>query len=102
MIGQKSSLKLLKAELERVGVVNSTLTEFCQGHTTRWGLAWTFIPDINLETIPRNKKKKKKPPMKFMVPIPEDPLLYTVSVITNKLKQLFSNLEVSKFFNEFK
>ena len=23
-----------------------TTTEFCQGHTMRWGVAWSFLPDV--------------------------------------------------------
>jgi hypothetical protein len=95
MVGHKSSLKALKSELEKVGVASSTQTEFCQGHTTRWGLAWTFLPELNLEVVP--KKKKEKPPMKYVVPMPGNPLCYTVSAVTGKLKMLFTQLQVQTF-----
>jgi hypothetical protein len=96
MVGHKSSLKALKSELVKVGVASSTHTEFCQGHTTRWGLAWTFLPELNLELVPKNKKKEK-PPMKYVVPMPGNPLCYTVSAVTSKLKMLFTDLQVQPF-----
>jgi len=93
MVGQKSSLDVLKSELKKVGVASSTQTEFCQGNVTRWGLAWTFLPEVSLQIVAK-KKKKEKPPMKYVVPIPDDPLCYTVSTVTSKLKALFTLLQV--------
>ena len=93
MVGQKSSLDVLKLELKKVGVASSTQTEFCQGNVTRWGLAWTFLPEVSLQVVSK-KKKKEKPPMKYVVPIPDDPLCYTVSTVTSKLKALFTLLQV--------
>ena len=93
MVGQKSSLDVLKLELKKVGVASSTQTEFCQGNITRWGLAWTFLPEVSLQAVSK-KKKKEKPPMKYVVPIPDDPLCYTVSTVTSKLKALFTLLQV--------
>jgi hypothetical protein len=99
MVGRKSDLNVLKSELEKAGVASSTQTEFSQGHTTRWGLAWTFLPELNLEMVPKNKNKKKKPPtpMKHVVPVPINPLCYNVSTVANKLEALFTQLQVWKF-----
>jgi methyltransferase len=96
MVGHKSSLNTLKSELKKVGVASSTQTEFCQGRTTRWGLAWTFDPELNLEVIPKDKKKEK-PPMKYVVPVPDNPLCYTVNAVTDKLKMIFTQLQVQTF-----
>ena len=93
MVGQKSSLDVLKSELKKVGVASSTQTEFCQGNVTRWGLAWTFLLEVSLHVVSK-KKKKEKPPMKYVVPIPDDPLCYTVSTVSSKLKALFTLLQV--------
>ncbi|XP_069684190.1 U6 small nuclear RNA (adenine-(43)-N(6))-methyltransferase [Periplaneta americana] len=93
MVGHKSSLKCLKSELEKIGASSFTHTEFCQGHTTRWGLAWTFLPEIRLEAVPTNRRKEK-PPMKYVVPVPDDPLSYTVGAVTCNLKALFSQLQI--------
>jgi hypothetical protein len=96
MVGQKSSLDVLKSELKKVGVASSTQTELCQGNVTRWGLAWTFLLEVSLEVVSM-KKKNEKHPMKYVVPTPVDPLCYTVSTVTSKLKALFTQLQVQTF-----
>jgi methyltransferase len=98
MLGLKCHLNVLKSELEKAEVASSTHTEFSQGHTTRWGLAWTFFPELNLEMTSKNKKKKKPPaPMKHIVPMPNNPLYYNVSTVANKLVALFTQLQVWTF-----
>ncbi|KAK8919048.1 hypothetical protein KSP39_PZI021274 [Platanthera zijinensis] len=44
MVGRKANLKSLISKLREVVVSIVKTTEFVQGHTTRWGLAWSFIP----------------------------------------------------------
>lgn len=44
MVGRKSNLKFLISKLREVGVSIVKTTEFVQGHTCRWGLAWSFVP----------------------------------------------------------
>lgn len=71
MIGHKSSLVQLKKSLREVNVVSFKQTEFCQGHTTRWGLAWTFC-DIDLRKVPEitlavSRKSKPKQPFKHVL-----------------------------------
>lgn len=44
MIGRKSNLKLLTSKLWEVGATVVKTTEFVQGQTCRWGLAWSFLP----------------------------------------------------------
>lgn len=44
MVGRKANLKSLIPKLREVGVSIVKTTEFVQGHTARWGLAWSFIP----------------------------------------------------------
>ncbi|XP_056698935.1 uncharacterized protein [Spinacia oleracea] len=44
MLGKKSNLKFLMAKLREVGVTIVKTTEFVQGQTSRWGLAWSFMP----------------------------------------------------------
>ncbi|KAL9252125.1 U6 small nuclear RNA (adenine-(43)-N(6))-methyltransferase-like protein [Drosera capensis] len=44
MVGKKSSLKFLISKLREVGVTVVKTTEFVQGQTCRWGLAWSFLP----------------------------------------------------------
>ncbi|CAI0445174.1 unnamed protein product [Linum tenue] len=44
MIGRKINLKFLTSKLRDVGVTIVKTTEFVQGQTCRWGLAWSFLP----------------------------------------------------------
>lgn len=44
MVGRKSNLKTLTSKLWEVGVTIVKTTEFVQGQTCRWGLAWSFLP----------------------------------------------------------
>lgn len=43
MLGKKKSLSLLKDYLiNEKNIDNVIEAQFCQGHTMRWGLAWSF------------------------------------------------------------
>ncbi|KAL1807422.1 hypothetical protein ACET3Z_024412 [Daucus carota] len=44
MVGRKANLKTLTSKLREVGVTIVKTTEFVQGQTCRWGLAWSFVP----------------------------------------------------------
>ncbi|XP_070572301.1 RNA N(6)-adenosine-methyltransferase mettl16-like [Ptychodera flava] len=71
MLGRKKSLVPLKAELQKHQVTNVTTTEFCQGKTLRWGIAWTFSEDVSslpMSPLRKFQKEKEKPPMVFTVP----------------------------------
>ncbi|XP_050363434.1 uncharacterized protein LOC126782261 [Argentina anserina] len=46
MLGRKSNLKLLTSKLWEVGATVVKTTEFVQGQTCRWGLAWSFLPPV--------------------------------------------------------
>nr|XP_043613804.1 RNA N6-adenosine-methyltransferase mettl16 isoform X2 [Erigeron canadensis]XP_043613806.1 RNA N6-adenosine-methyltransferase mettl16 isoform X2 [Erigeron canadensis]XP_043613807.1 RNA N6-adenosine-methyltransferase mettl16 isoform X2 [Erigeron canadensis]XP_043613808.1 RNA N6-adenosine-methyltransferase mettl16 isoform X2 [Erigeron canadensis] len=46
MVGKKSSLKSLTSKLREAGVTVVKTTEFVQGQTCRWGIAWSFVPPI--------------------------------------------------------
>uniref|UniRef100_J3L930 U6 small nuclear RNA (adenine-(43)-N(6))-methyltransferase n=1 Tax=Oryza brachyantha TaxID=4533 RepID=J3L930_ORYBR len=43
MIGRKANLKLLVSKIREAGASVVKTTEFVQGQTARWGLAWSFI-----------------------------------------------------------
>ncbi|XP_033209595.1 RNA N6-adenosine-methyltransferase METTL16 [Belonocnema kinseyi] len=78
MIGLKTSLVFLKSELKSRNIANATWTEFCQGFTKRWGLAWTFLPTniLDLSTAPTmrmkpeilERKKRERPPSEIIFP----------------------------------
>lgn len=44
MVGRKVNLKALCQEISALGVPAVRTTEFAQGRTSRWGLAWSFSP----------------------------------------------------------
>lgn len=48
ILGKKSSIKILKAMLNKKGALVVT-TEFFQGRQVRWGLAWSYNEDIKRE-----------------------------------------------------
>ncbi|XP_078278531.1 RNA N(6)-adenosine-methyltransferase mettl16 isoform X3 [Rhinoraja longicauda] len=61
MLGKKCSLVPLKGELQQQGVPKVTHTEFCQGRTMRWALAWSFYEDVIMPSPPSKKRKLEKP-----------------------------------------
>ncbi|XP_033626955.1 RNA N6-adenosine-methyltransferase mettl16-like [Asterias rubens] len=72
MIGKKASLGPLKQELAKHKIRNVTTTEFCQGRTMRWGIAWTFHDDIeplvHMSPVKKFKRDKERPPLVITVP----------------------------------
>ncbi|KFQ77740.1 Methyltransferase-like 16, partial [Phoenicopterus ruber ruber] len=72
MLGKKCSLAPLKEELRIQGVPKVTHTEFCQGRTMRWALAWSFYDDVQVPSPPSKRRKLEKPrkPITFMVLAP--------------------------------
>ena len=46
MLGKKKSfIELKKYFTENKNIKNISEAQFCQGHTIRWGLAWSFKED---------------------------------------------------------
>lgn len=72
MLGKKCSLAPLKEELRKQGVPKVTHTEFCQGRTMRWALAWSFYDDVTVPSPPNKKRKleKARKPLSFTLPEP--------------------------------
>lgn len=97
MLGIKKSLPPILEILKNAGINNYTTTEFIQGHTTRWGLAWSFC-DFSLEKVPGKKSKyllpkskKEEKPVMFVIPFGSS-LKFDETV--NHLKIMFKNLKV--------
>ncbi|TRY92542.1 hypothetical protein DNTS_024549 [Danionella cerebrum] len=67
MLGKKCSLAPLKDELRKQGVPKVTHTEFCQGRTMRWALAWSFYDDVAVPSPPCKKRRleKTRKPLSF-------------------------------------
>ncbi|XP_050440218.1 U6 small nuclear RNA (adenine-(43)-N(6))-methyltransferase [Adelges cooleyi] len=93
MIGYKSSLKPLKKELQNIGAKSICEAGFFQGRTARWGIAWTFQPDIKLiDFMPTKdfKKKALKPPVSFALPDS-----YDANTALSKLNELLISLKLA-------
>eukprot|EP00887_Chlorella_sp_A99_P005035 scaffold4.g5035.t1 len=52
MVGKKATLKAARTLLYRHGVRVLRTTEFAQGKTSRWGLAWSFAADPTAASAP--------------------------------------------------
>lgn len=52
MLGKKVNLKILMSKLREVGATIVKTTEFMQGRTSRWGLAWSFMPTVRKIVVP--------------------------------------------------
>ncbi|XP_028415215.1 RNA N6-adenosine-methyltransferase mettl16-like [Dendronephthya gigantea] len=63
MLGKKSSLASVLTKLRQNKISNIITTEFCQGKTMRWGVAWTFLSDVPTQDTP--KKRRKNKPLEF-------------------------------------
>jgi len=65
MLGKKSSLlhlkKLLKQFQEENDNLSFTWTQFCQGRTMRWGLAWSFNVKLDVKDVSTRITKTQKP-----------------------------------------
>lgn len=67
MLGRKVDLKPLQDYLKKNNVVNVRITEFAQGKTMRWGIAWSFstfgLQELivkQTETTETNRNKPKQ------------------------------------------
>lgn len=65
MLGHKTSLLAVQKEMKAQKIQNFVCTEFCQGKTTRWGIAWTFFDDLLLRTVPSCSSSQQKNTFKF-------------------------------------
>lgn len=52
MLGQKTSVNNIISVLKANKIYNFCTSEFCQGRTTRWGIAWTHDNSLLLRTVP--------------------------------------------------
>jgi len=93
MLGKKQSVNAVKKllhELTGGSVTSMAKTEFCQGRTMRWGIAWTFSPDIKLDRV-MNPKEKPAKPMSFVVPKG----VGSLESLAEKVTELLQTLKIS-------
>ncbi|CAH1985585.1 unnamed protein product [Acanthoscelides obtectus] len=93
MIGHKNSLPPLKKLLRETEVKSFSEAEFCQGNTTRWGLAWTFCDNFDLKKCINPSKAAVKPNK------PKKPLIYTLKTNTVDMEKLHTvDMKLQKIF----
>ncbi|XP_022665153.1 U6 small nuclear RNA (adenine-(43)-N(6))-methyltransferase-like isoform X2 [Varroa destructor] len=93
MLGKKKDLKQMTKFLQDRNVQYTT-TEFCQGKTMRWGLAWSHSEDVKLALTPQMKHVTPKPPMVFDLPKFIPGVKYTTEAVCTRLKELLANVQV--------
>lgn len=52
MLGHRKSIDAIESVLKSNSITNYCWAEFCQGRTTRWGIAWTFNTNYMLRKVP--------------------------------------------------
>ncbi|XP_024941778.1 U6 small nuclear RNA (adenine-(43)-N(6))-methyltransferase isoform X2 [Cephus cinctus] len=103
MLGRKASLLFLLNEMAKKNISNVAWTEFCQGNTKRWGLAWTFLSrdilDLTKAPVIRSKPDDTKTkrstdrlPVDLIFPI-QDPF-FSCDDVVKVLKTWISDLNI--------
>ena len=98
MLGLKSSLGPVIEMIKRTGASSWTQTTFCQGRTTRWAVAWTFLDSIQFSKLTKKTKEKKQPPLSFPISCENwtsKGLVYSISAISDQIMKIFNQLEVT-------
>ncbi|CAA0807760.1 methyltransferases [Striga hermonthica] len=67
MVGRKYNLSILVSELWNVGATVVKTTEFVQGRTSRWGLAWSFLSIARKITLAPSNNKIDRNNLSFML-----------------------------------
>lgn len=97
MVGHKSSLPPLKSKLRELKVSSFKETEFCQGNTTRWGLAWTYC-NIDLRKAvdaAKPKKLKPKPALQHLISFSEEANEQSINLVADKLLAILNELQMA-------
>lgn len=92
MLGKKKDLKELTRLFQEDGI-NFTSTEFCQGKTMRWGIAWSFN-NVDFSAVPQMKHINPKPPLVYMVPKFIPGVKYTTESLYTRVKELLANVKI--------
>lgn len=92
MLGHKTSVAKMLTVLNSLNITNIAQTEFCQGRTTRWGLAWSFNSDILLRNVPR---QGVHPPKKKLFNFDlSDSADFNVDAVLDWLKSTFQVINI--------
>ncbi|XP_046351658.2 RNA N6-adenosine-methyltransferase mettl16-like [Haliotis rufescens] len=94
MLGKKTSIPPLKEELRKLQVPKYATTEFCQGKTMRWGIAWSFDESVVFPKSAFQSSKNEKPPLSYIVPFAAGGSIYDVPHLTQHIKTLLNELQI--------
>ncbi|KAF8878011.1 hypothetical protein CPB84DRAFT_1817537 [Gymnopilus junonius] len=106
MLGKMSSVSTIVHVLRARSIMNYAITEFVQGQTRRWAIAWSFsdthLPDVypsflSLATFPLITPKQQT--VARISSITPKHALYTLLPPRNTLSQLFPSFSPSKVEN---
>ncbi|XP_063695562.1 U6 small nuclear RNA (adenine-(43)-N(6))-methyltransferase [Culicoides brevitarsis] len=102
MLGKKTSLGSVKNYLKEKGVTNFITTEFCQGRTTRWGIAWSHISGLYLNKVPQFERKNMKKSTGHLVKFvfPEENSDFSLENLEKCLEKLFQDLKMTILLHE--
>jgi len=91
MVGKKRSLPPIKKYLRDNGVTHYSTTEFCQGRTMRWGIAWTFDHSISFPKSLFREERKGQTVYSHIISADIDCCVYDVPAITQHVKDMLTN-----------
>ncbi|GFR32811.1 RNA N6-adenosine-methyltransferase mettl16 [Trichonephila clavata] len=97
MFGKKKSYIEILKELHTIKDVTYTKTEFCQGNTIRWGIAWTFLKSVHFLQFEKakSKPKKAKPPLVHSIlRKSENGSTASVEQILERINEILLELEI--------
>ncbi|KAI4470659.1 sam-dependent methyltransferase [Holotrichia oblita] len=93
MLGIKRNVKLLLQKLHKIPAIKSAIsTEFHQGNTTRFGIAWTFDDCIQLEQLPISSDKKEKCGKPYVYNI--KPFVGNTEEVGKQFTNIFNDLQL--------
>ena len=88
MVGRKSSLKPIIRYLKSNNIDSFVNTDFKQGKTMRWGIAWSFTETVAVKKCAAKKESNKKSKPLFLKPLEE---FYR----ENRIPQIVTNMPKS-------
>lgn len=97
MLGHKSSFSKILKYLKEKDIQEIASTEFCQGHVTRWGLAWSHTVKLTCESFTVENvgpKQKPKPPLRYIIPNGENNSIRTFDSLLHEVKSLLDQLNM--------
>ncbi|RXG69154.1 Methyltransferase-like protein 16 [Armadillidium vulgare] len=95
LVGKKSDVKIIINHIkEKTKGLNVcvTDTEFCQGRTMRWGIAWSFS-DIPLEKVISKKQKMSQKP--YVLQIPRSMMaVYSIQSVWSQIQSWLKDIKI--------